>query len=176
MKIIRLLSKFMVFGIMVAVVFVVAPSVCLGNGAGPEPGEFCGDPDIKLTYFPPPFIGNVTLALSLHSGGGEWDDGTPHYAVDIKPAVIYQVGNTTCRLDIFSLPEFWIIPVNESKFADSKPSDFRQICLQDHQFKFVDCGPDYEGIAYVEVVGVGHLIYDEVDKSSTAQFVVMPIE
>ncbi|MBT8369709.1 MAG: hypothetical protein HKO68_02835 [Desulfobacterales bacterium] len=172
MKILRLLSKFMVFGIMVAVVFVVAPSVCLGNGAGPEPGENCPTGE-QLKYLAPPFIGDVTLYLIDTGKEFTIPPIEPIYNVGLV-GTLYKVGDPECKIDV-AIEPFWL-NVRESKFKLLKPKDLRQICIDAFLLEFDGCEEIYTSIDFAEVIGVGHLKYDAVLLSTTAQFVLMPIE
>ena len=157
MKTIKFFSIFM----FIATLCVFIPSFAI-SGGGIEPGGGCPTL-VRLKYVPPAFTGD----LELYFVGN---------AIDAT-GVLHQVGNPGCTVTITATP--FINGVTSTEFQALKPRDVRQRCVvkDNLQFSFNGCDGDYDGIQYVESVGVGNLRDDESNVNhKTARAVAMPLE
>jgi len=152
MRTFKLNGIFILFGIFVAMLFAITPSIVADGG--PEPGAGCGE---GFKYVAPPYIGDVTITL---------DDNND---VDIY-GLVEQVGKRECFGSITAENAYKSIPLD--KFQNLKPNDLRQTCLEEGVYISIECEDIY---TYYEVVAVGNMKWQG-DRTFTAKFVIMALE
>ena len=158
MKTIRLFSRLMLFGILVAMLMILTQSSALA-GAGIEPG---GDCDLEgLKYDPPPYIGELTA---------EFDTSTSQL---ILSGTVVQVGNSACTGTIKDFTS----TITQPEFENITANYLRTLCvtntLNEDNTLWFNCADED---APFEILGVGNLKWIVPGEKFSAKFILMLLQ